>query len=245
MTGRLDRALALLEERHRTDPAHPNSLEYHRSLAHFVQHLSPPGHPPSEALVLAANAQHVQRWHRPRQDYPDGLAGYKMWRTALNKYHADILHEVMRSAGYDDSTEKDAPLFERTRDLLLKRTLQRPPLPKDVSLLKDPEAHLFEDAICLTFLARDFANFAAEYQPPPASTTTSSLSSTPSAESPATAAPRAGGLDKLGTIVSRTWAKMTVQGRQVAVRELVGTLDPALQKVVVDAVTACERAENS
>lgn len=80
--GRLDRALALLEERHRTDPAHPNSLEYHRSLAHFTELLSPL--PPTEALVLAANAQHVQRWDRPRHDYSEGLTGYKMWRVSFS-----------------------------------------------------------------------------------------------------------------------------------------------------------------
>lgn len=40
----------------------------------------------------------------------------------------------MRSAGYNETD--DAPLFERTRDLLLKRSLQRPPLPADTALLK-------------------------------------------------------------------------------------------------------------
>ncbi|GAA5957252.1 hypothetical protein JCM8115_006930 [Rhodotorula mucilaginosa] len=226
--ARLDKALELLDELHAQDPSQPHSLEYHRSLAHYTRHLSPSASPPSEALTLAANAQHVHRWKRPRTEYPDGLAGYKMWRTALNKYHADILHQVMRSAGYDD--QRDAPLFGRTRDLLLKRTLQRPPLPADTDLLKDPEAHLFEDAICLTFLARDFASFAADYQP---------SSSTSGDQGPA----RAGGLEKLGKIVSRTWAKMTVRGRRVAVDELVQTLEPELQRVVVEAVTQCEEAE--
>ncbi|KWU43140.1 hypothetical protein RHOSPDRAFT_35280 [Rhodotorula sp. JG-1b] len=228
--ARLDRALELLGELHAQDPSHPNSREYHRSLSSYTHQLSRSS--PSGALTLAANAQHVHRWKRPRNEYPDGLAGYKMWRTALNKYHADILHQVMRSAGYHDDDERDAPLFERTRDLLLKRTLQRPPLPADTALLKDPEAHLFEDAICLTFLARDFASFAAEYQP-------SSTTATTGDQAPA----RAGGLEKLGKIVSRTWAKMTVQGRRVAVDELVQTLDPELQTVVVEAVTACELAE--
>lgn len=81
--SRLDRALELLDELHAQDPAHPNSLEYHRSLAHYTRHLSPPTSPPSEALTLAANAQHVHRWKRPRTEYPDGLAGYKLWRVSL------------------------------------------------------------------------------------------------------------------------------------------------------------------
>ena len=36
---------------------------------------------------------------------------------------------------------------------------------------------------------------------------------------------------------------MTVEGRRVAVDELVQTLDPELQRVVVEAVTQCELAE--
>ncbi|GAA5988590.1 hypothetical protein JCM10908_003631 [Rhodotorula pacifica] len=237
-SSRLHATLSALDAIHSTDPSHPNSLEYHHSLSAYSRQLVAPNEP-SEALVLAANAQHVARWKRPRGDYPEGLSGYKMWRTALNKYHADILHQVMRSSGY--SEEQDAELFTRTRDLLLKRTLQRPPLPVDVSLLKDPEAHLFEDAICLTFLARDFASFAAEYQPAPSSptaTATSTDSSDPSAKPP-----RAGGLSKLRTIVSRTWAKMTTQGREVAVRDLVGTLEEELRAVVIEAVGACEEGE--
>lgn len=81
--ARLDKALELLDELHAQDPSHPHSLEYHRSLAHYTRHLSPSASPPSEALTLAANAQHVHRWKRPRTEYPDGLAGYKMWRVSL------------------------------------------------------------------------------------------------------------------------------------------------------------------
>lgn len=35
----------------------------------------------------------------------------------------------MRQAGYSEDDEGDAALFARVRDLLLKRTLQRAPLP--------------------------------------------------------------------------------------------------------------------
>lgn len=71
-------------------------------------------------------------------------------QTALNKYHADILHQVMRSAGYNDDDERDAPLFERTRDLLLKRTLQRPPLPADTALLKGVTQRFLEPRLVLS-----------------------------------------------------------------------------------------------
>ena len=79
--ARLDRALELLGELHAQDPSHPNSREYHRSLSSYTHQLSRSS--PSGALTLAANAQHVHRWKRPRNEYPDGLAGYKMWRVSL------------------------------------------------------------------------------------------------------------------------------------------------------------------
>lgn len=136
----------------------------------------------------------------------------------------------MRQAGYLEDAEEDATLFARVRDLLLKRTLMRPPLPARedelrgeapcgrscsarsrpvrrssadesawLSLLAvaidpsrsprnpdprhlhppptcdakrrphtfaDPEAHLFEDAICLTFLSLEFTSFSTSYIAP-------------------------------------------------------------------------------
>lgn len=82
----------------------------------------------------------------------------------------------------------------------------------------DPEAQIFEDAVCLTFLQKEFVAFAAPY-----------LSTTP-AES-AHVNP-----DKLGGIVAKTWAKMTLVGRGVAVEELVGTLPDELRSLVLEAV---------
>ncbi|GAA6054006.1 hypothetical protein JCM3770_002414 [Rhodotorula araucariae] len=209
-------ALASFRAFHLQDPqpATP-SLEYHSTLELYVRKLSAMSalaalqRGPGEALLLAANCQHIRRWERPRKDYPDGLSGYKSWRTALNKFHADIAHDVMRQAGYIEDDEGDAALFARVRDLLLKRTLARPPLPETEEELKDPEAHLFEDAVCCTFLHLEFTAFASSF---------------------------AGDRDKLVRLVGKTWGKMGPLGRNVAVKELLGKLGDDERQVVLDAV---------
>jgi hypothetical protein len=48
-------------------------------------------------------------------------------QTGLNRFHTDVAHAAMVEAGY--SPELDEELFTRVRDLLLKRTLARPPHP--------------------------------------------------------------------------------------------------------------------
>ncbi|CEQ40779.1 SPOSA6832_02423, partial [Sporobolomyces salmonicolor] len=248
-TPRFLATLQTLRTQHLLDPA-SESLAYHSSLEAYVRKLcllaSSPSFTddapsvlkdgPSEALLLAANAQHVRRWEKPRSGYPEGLAGYKMWRTQLNKFHKEVAEEAMRACGYRDA--EDPELFRRVGELLLKKTLARPPLPAklsdlrgaacsfspsfarvgahrtsvdsiDPSRLADPEMHLFEDAICLTFLALQFSSFA--------STVSDS--------------------DKLVGIVRKTWAKMTLLGRHVAGEELVGGLDDELKAVVLKAVS--------
>ncbi|GAA5971606.1 hypothetical protein JCM21900_003001 [Sporobolomyces salmonicolor] len=219
-TPRFLATLQTLRTQHLLDPA-SESLAYHSSLEAYVRKLcllaSSPSFTddapsvlkdgPSEALLLAANAQHVRRWEKPRSSYPEGLAGYKMWRTQLNKFHKEVAEEAMRTCGYRDA--EDPELFRRVGELLLKKTLARPPLPAKLSDLRDPEMHLFEDAICLTFLALQFSSFA--------STVSDS--------------------DKLVGIVRKTWAKMTGLGRHVAGEELVGGLDDELKAVVLKAVS--------
>ncbi|GAA5906227.1 hypothetical protein JCM5296_005543 [Sporobolomyces johnsonii] len=219
-TPRFLATLQTLRTQHLLDPA-SESLAYHSSLEAYVRKLcllsSSPAFAddapralkdgPSEALLLAANAQHVRRWEKPRSGHPEGLAGYKMWRTQLNKFHKEVAEDAMRASGY--SVDDDRELFTRVGELLLKKTLARPPLPDKLSELRDPEMHLFEDAICLTFLALQFTSFASTV----------------------------GDSDKLVGIVRKTWAKMTGLGRHVAGEELVGGLDDQLKAVVLKAVS--------
>ncbi|KAL8281240.1 hypothetical protein RQP46_006274 [Phenoliferia psychrophenolica] len=164
-SARFTKAVALFEAAHATDPSLdsssiPESVTYHASLAEYATKLSAlaqDGGEPSEALLLAAHSQHIRRWEKPRNQWAEGLSGYKTWRTTLNRFHAQVAEETMLEAGYDGEEDKD--LIARVKDLLLKKNLARPPLPNP---LKDPEMQLFEDAICLVFLKLQFVDFAAK-----------------------------------------------------------------------------------
>ncbi|KAK4047285.1 hypothetical protein OIO90_006246 [Microbotryomycetes sp. JL221] len=242
-TERFKRALELFQQAHQQDPA-GQSAAYHAELNETVHRLAQDRHRtlasnlaeakeanPSEALVLAANCQHIRRWERPRSSYGEGLSQYKMWRSALSKFHTEVAHAIMTEAGYDAQHEK--AFFSRVRDLLQKRTLARPPLPDPLPgrlmfsqkgevqhplsdqpshlppTVADPDMHLFEDAICIVFLRLQFVDFARTHQDD---------------------------ADKLIGIVRKTWVKMTLQGHQIVTNELVSQLPKDLQMMLATAL---------
>lgn len=125
--------------------ATPRSVRYHANLVAWVERLQPQA---SIVVRLAAHAQHVRRWAIPRSDYARDRTGYKRWRSALARLHADEAGEVLRGAGYDPDT------IGRVQDLLIKKRLKT-----------DPEAQLLEDAVCLTFLELEYVEFAAAHEP--------------------------------------------------------------------------------
>jgi hypothetical protein len=97
----------------------------------------------SEALLLAARAQHLRRWEIPRDSYPRDRAGYLQWRQDLKQFHAEKTAEILREVGYDTA------LIERVQDLILKKRLKL-----------DPEVQALKDALCLVFLEAQFSEFA-------------------------------------------------------------------------------------
>lgn len=104
---------------------------------------------PSDALQIAARAQHIQRWSIPRSDYPDGRKGYHRWRTALGAFHADVTGEILRDVGYDDA------FVARVQSLLRKENRKR-----------DPEMQQLEDVICLVFLRHYLEDFVRKHNYP-------------------------------------------------------------------------------
>lgn len=96
----------------------------------------------SEALLLAARAQHVGRWKMPRSDFPMGRTGYLKWRSDLKRYHATVAAEVLEDAGYDSAT------IDHVRSINLKENLK-----------SNPDAQTMEDALCLVFLEVQFWEF--------------------------------------------------------------------------------------
>ena len=87
------------------------------------------------AVKIAARCQHIQRWTRPRSEYPAGRDGYRSWREELARFHADTAATILREVGYDAAT------IERVSSLVRKERIKA-----------NPEAQLLEDVICLVFL---------------------------------------------------------------------------------------------
>lgn len=137
-------ALARFDAVHAEDPA-GEARRYHATLGEWVERLTAGSDGPSDALVLAAGAQHLGRWRTPRSAYPEGLEGYKKWRSTLARKHAEDARAILEASGCD------ASLGDRVAELVTKKRLGR-----------DPEVDAFEDAICLTFLELELGAFAAK-----------------------------------------------------------------------------------
>ncbi|HEY6530473.1 MAG TPA: DUF4202 domain-containing protein, partial [Cellvibrionaceae bacterium] len=99
----------------------------------------------SQALQLAARAQHIERWTSLRSNYPEGRTGYKQWRSELMLYHARRAGELMTIAGAEASE------IARVQYLIQKRSMSR-----------DAETQCLEDVICLVFIEYHLADFAAK-----------------------------------------------------------------------------------
>jgi len=142
--------IAEIDRRNAKDPnrdddhgqAVAKELLYSQRLTDWVKNLT--DHP-SQQLLLATRAQHIERWHSPRQDYPAGLSGYLKWRKNLQKFHATALSEIMKSVGYDDES------IAQAADLILKKNFS-----------KNPQGQVLEDAVCMVFLQFELAKFAAK-----------------------------------------------------------------------------------
>jgi hypothetical protein len=151
MTARFDQAVRRFDEANGADPNRtlvdgrevPNELLYAIRMTRWLDRLEPDA---SEALRLAARAQHICRWMIPRDSYPMTRAGYHRWRTELGRFHAEKAAQILRDVGYDDATVARVPSLIRKENLK-----------------SDPEAQRLEDVICLVFLQHYLAEFAAKH----------------------------------------------------------------------------------
>jgi hypothetical protein len=141
-----DDRLRLAAERfariHAEDPGH-RAATYHDTLVSWVERLEPRA---SQVVLLAAHCQHLRRYETPRSSFPDDAAGYRRWRSAAARRHAEDAGVVLREVGYGDD------VVARVADLLTKKGLR-----------SDPDAQLLEDAVCLTFLELELEAFAAKH----------------------------------------------------------------------------------
>jgi hypothetical protein len=137
---RFRRAIALIDAANAEDPnlvdvggeLRPRELVHAEMMTGWVRRLAPDA---SEAVLLAARAQHIRRWQHPRSTFPQGRGGYLRWRTSLYRFHAEEASRLLSEAGYDGA------MIDRVARIVLKEGLGR-----------DAEVQLIEDALCLVFL---------------------------------------------------------------------------------------------
>ena len=115
-------------------------LLYAQRMSHWLAELYPAA---SEALQLAARAQHLERWRSPRDGYPEGRIGYLTWRRDLQGHHARRAGEILRDLGYPEDT------IAQVGALLRKKRLKQ-----------DSDAQALEDVVCVVFLMHYLADFA-------------------------------------------------------------------------------------
>lgn len=145
---RLSRALAAIDAANAEDPhtivvdgvERPKEQAHAEMMTRWVRTLAPGC---SDEQLLAARAHHLRRWSIPRDDYPRDRAGYLRWRTALRRQHAADVAEILRGAGYDETS------IARVQDIVRK-----------VGLGRDPGVQVHEDALCLVFLETQFDELA-------------------------------------------------------------------------------------
>jgi hypothetical protein len=149
----VDAAIALFKRANAGDPnqilvngrLEPKQLVQAERIFGWVLRLNPEA---SDALRLAAYAQHVRRWEIPRETYPSGRVGYLKWRKDLSKFHAELAAETLREAGVAPAT------IAAVRQLNLKQ-----------GLTTNPDTQTIEDALCLAFLEFEFEEFAGKHEP--------------------------------------------------------------------------------
>jgi len=148
---RFERAIRAIDAANADDPnrvSHegkdvPKELLYATHMTERLARFRPQA---SEALRLAARAQHIRRWQIPRSDYPMDRIGYLKWRTALKHFHAETIKTILEEADYDAAT------ILKVQSLLRKERLTQ-----------DAEAQALEDVICLVFLENYFEEFSEKH----------------------------------------------------------------------------------
>lgn len=140
--ARFEAALAAIDAYNAADPK-GEAIPYAERMTAWIDRLEPSA---SEALRLAARAQHIGRWTVPRNRYPEGLPGYSRWRRDLGRFHAETAGKIMKEAGYDTAA------IERVGSLIRKEGLGR-----------DAETQALEDAACLVFLETGFDDFSRRH----------------------------------------------------------------------------------
>lgn len=166
-SSRLQKVFDAIDQANRADPK-GYELPYSQWMSGWVKRLEPDA---SEELLIAARGQHVCRWEIPRDSFPDDRKGYLAWREKLKGLHAGKVSGFMREAGYPEES------IQKVQRIILKKNI------------RDPESQAVEDALCLVFLEKQFADLA-DKEPE----------------------------DKMVEILRKSWRKMGEKGRAEALK---------------------------
>lgn len=140
---RLNAVLAIIDSANSADPVAGRALVYGQRMSARLALFEPHA---SEALQIAARAQHIERWVLPRDSYPMDRIGYLKWRKDLQLHHAKRTGELMAASGYGEEE------IARVGSLLRKERLKI-----------DAETQTLEDVICLVFLEHEAPEFIAKH----------------------------------------------------------------------------------
>ena len=122
----------------------PRELVYSERMSECLSRLYPEA---SEALRIAARAQHICRWQIPRDKYPLGREGYNAWRSACRDHHATLASAIMRRHGWAESE------IAQVIKIIKKEQLKR-----------DPESQALENVVAVVFVQHYLDEFVADHK---------------------------------------------------------------------------------
>lgn len=122
----------------------PREVVYSERMSDCLSRLYPEA---SEALRIAARAQHICRWQIPRKEFPLGREGYNAWRAACRDHHAVLTSAIMRRHGYADGE------IAQVVKIIRKEQLKR-----------DPESQALENVVAVVFVQHYLDEFVAEHK---------------------------------------------------------------------------------
>lgn len=148
---RLIPTIAEVDRLNAHDPRHeqlagalrPREIVYSERMSACLDRIYPAA---SEALRIAARAQHICRWEIPRHQFALGREGYNAWRSTCREHHAGLVTAIMQSCGYSDLE------IAHVVKLISKGDLKR-----------DPESQALENVVGVVFVEHYLAAFVTEH----------------------------------------------------------------------------------
>lgn len=143
-----NKVITLIDEANNQDPnteqhngeSFPKEYLYSQRMSEMLTRFKPDA---DELMQIAVRAQHIQRWKSPRSDFEMNKQGYHQWRSALYIFHASLVVELMKQAGFSDTDQN------RVYNAVAKKDIKR-----------NLDSQLVEDVASLVFIEHYMLGFA-------------------------------------------------------------------------------------